>query len=97
MKKIQVITMINFIINGIFWILALLCLLFNILGLWKLWNITCFGSLFYIFITIPSLIIAIIMIIKDSSKLYLNSNIVIAIITVFFAILTFSVFSNWFR
>lgn len=97
MEKIKVITMINFIINGIFWILALLFLLFNILGLWKLWNITGYGLLFYIFITMPSLIIAIIMSIKDSSKLYLNSNIVIAIITMVFAILTFLVFSNWFR
>lgn len=97
MKKIKVTTMINFIINGIFWILSLLCLLFNILGLWKLWNIAGYGSLFYLFITILSLIIAIIMSIKDSSKLYLTSNIVIAIITLVFAVLTFFVFCNWFR
>ena len=95
-KKIQLITIINYIINGIFWILAILFLLFNIFGFWTLWNIIGYCSQFYIFITIPTIIIAIIMSIKDYNKKYLILNIVAAIVTFIFAVFTFFVSPNWF-
>ena len=96
MNKKQVITIINYIINGIFWILAITFLLFDILGVWKLWNIVGYGSLLYLFITIPSLVIAIIISIKDYNKKYLILNIVASIVTIIFVIINFFVSSNWF-
>ena len=47
-KKTKTFTVINYILSGILWLLGILTLLFNILGLCAPWHLAGFGFVFYI-------------------------------------------------
>lgn len=46
-KKTKGVTIFNFVVSGILWLLGILTLLFNLLGLWAAWHLAGFGFVFY--------------------------------------------------
>lgn len=46
----NVMTVVSYVLGGIAWLLGLLCVTFNICGLWSLWHIAGFAFIFYCFI-----------------------------------------------
>ena len=42
------ITIVSYILSGILWLLGMLTLLFNVLGLWAAWHLAGLGFIFYI-------------------------------------------------
>ena len=97
MKKAAIaLTIISCILSGMLWLLGILTLLFNILGLWGPWHLAGFGFIFFIPVPIVPAILSIIFscIQKDRKLMILNS--VSAAASVVFIFLTVFVSSTWF-
>ena len=96
----RVTTGINLFINLIGWLLAFLTLLFNILGLWQLWNLAGFTWLFYQAIALFTLFFGIMFsFFTDTWKRripHLILNIIFLIISIIVAIFTVFVSCTWF-
>ena len=94
------VTIVNYILSGISWLLAILCLLFNILGLWEPWHLAGFGFIYYVPVSLISQIIAIIISCKAidrwSTPKYIILNILSAVITVGSIVLFWFVSARWF-
>ncbi len=56
----KIFTIIEYAISGILWLLGILTLLFNILGLWGPWHLAGFAFLFFIPVPVIPLILSII-------------------------------------
>lgn len=89
-------TIVNYIFSGILWILGILTLLFNILGLWAAWHLVGFGFVFYIIFTIPPMLIAIIVSCIEKDKKMLLLNFIALVCSFILAIFTIFISSTWF-
>ena len=95
MTKAKVFTIINYVLSAIGWLLGILTLLFNILGLWDPWHLAGFGFMFYIPVPIISQFLAIFFC-NISEKKLLMLNLIPFIISISFALLTVLVSTRWF-
>lgn len=95
MKKAKVFTIVNYVLSAIGWLLGILTLLFNILGLWTPWHLAGFGFMFYIPVPIISQFLAIFFCNTLEKKL-LTMNIISFVVSVSFVLLTVFVSQRWF-
>ena len=86
----------RFIMSSILWLLGILTLLFNVLGLWAPWHLAGFGFVLYTPIPSVTQIIAIVFSCIEKNKKRIVINIVSLAISIAFVLLTFLVSSNWF-
>ena len=95
-KTAKVYTVINYILSAILWLLGILTLLFNLLGLWTAWHLV--GFLFIFYIPIPAMlqILAIVFSCSEKGKKRLLWNLVSSIISIISVLLTVFVSSTWF-
>ena len=91
-----VLTIINYILSGILWLLGILTFLFNVLGLWVPWHLAGFGFIFYIPIPIIPLLLAIVFscIAKNIKMMILNFASLA--LSVGFVVFTVFVSAGWF-
>lgn len=95
MVKAKTITVINYVLSGILWLLGLLTLLFNVLGLWVPWHLAGFGFMFYIHIPAISQVLALFAC-YGAEKKFLRLNLFSLGISVGFVLLTLFVSTSWF-
>ncbi len=95
MTKAKAFTTINYVLSAIGWLLGMLTLLFNILGLWTPWHLAGFGFIFYIPVPLISQFFAIYFC-NTAEKKLLTMNLVSFVISVSFVLLTVFVFTRWF-
>jgi len=95
MTKAKVFTVTNYVLSAILWLLGILTLLFNILGLWIPWHLAGFGFMFYIPVPTISQFLAIIFC-NTSEKKFLTINFISFAISVSFVLLTVLVSTRWF-
>ncbi len=95
MMKAKTITVINYVLSGILWLLGLLTLLFNILGLWVQWHLAGFGFIYYIPVPAGAQLFAIITC-DGTAKKFLKLNLFSLGISVGFVLLTLFVSTSWF-
>lgn len=95
MRKAKVFTVINFVLSGILWLLGILTLLFNILGLWAPWHLAGFAFIFYIPIPAISQFLAIFFCNTTEKKLF-TMNLISFGISIAFVLLTVLVSAEWF-
>lgn len=98
MKVTKVFSVIHYIHAVILWILAMLTLLFNLLGKWVPWNLAGFGTCFFAFPTAVSALPAIVLsaIFSRSSKKHLILNCIALLISIAMFVLLLTVFQRWF-
>ena len=95
-KKSKLITLINFILSFILWLLGIFTLVFNILGLWIPWHLAGFAFIFYAPIPLVTAIISLILCYKSfNNKLFLK-NLTSLLITIIFILFTMFVSAEWF-
>ena len=92
----KVYTVINYIFSSILWLLGVLTLLFNILGLWAHWNLAGFGFVFYIPFPAITQILAIVFSCIEKNKKMMIMNFISLAISIAFVLLTFLASSKWF-
>ena len=95
-KTTKVFTIINYIASSVLWLLGVLTLLFNVLGLWAAWHLAGFGFIFYMFVPAISQILAIVFSCVERHKKAMILNFVSLAISIAFVFLTVFVTSNWF-
>lgn len=95
MTKAKVFTIMNYVLSAIGWLLGILTLLFNILGLWTPWQLAGFGFMFYIPIPAISQFLAIYFC-STSEKKLLTMNLISFGISAAFVLLTVLVSTKWF-
>lgn len=95
-KTATVFTVINCILSSILWLLGILTLLFNILGLWAPWHLAGFGFVFYIPIPIISQVLAIVFSCVENNIKTIIVNFVSLVISIAYVFLTIFVSSTWF-
>ena len=96
MKKVKVFTIINYVLSGILWLLGVLTLLFNILGLWVPWHLAGFGFIFYIPVPAVSQFLSVIFSCSVKENKYLIMNLISFAISIGFVLLTVFVSAGWF-
>ena len=96
MNKAKVFTIINFILSAVLWLLGIITLLFNILGLWTPWHLAGFAFIFCIPIAAISqfLSFAFSCIASDNKLVTINS--ITVFISLGFILFTIFVSTNWF-
>ena len=96
MKNAKVFTIINFVLSGFLWLLGILTLLFNILGLWTPWHLAGFAFIFYIPIAAISQLLSFVFscIARENKLVTINS--ITFFISLGFLLFTILVYSNWF-
>lgn len=92
----KVLTIINYILSSFLWLLGVLTVLFNVLGLWAPWHLAGFGFVFYIPILIIPLVLAIVFSCIEKNTKMMILNFVSLIISIGFVMLTVFVSSRWF-
>lgn len=90
------ITIINYILSGILWLLGILTLMFNVLGLWAPWHLAGFGFIFYIPVPIIPAIISIVSSCSSKEIKYIIMNFVSVAVSIGFILLTVFVSAGWF-
>ena len=95
MTKAKVFTIVNYGLSAVLWLLGMLTLLFNVLGLWVPWHLAGFGFLFYIPVPAFSHFLAFHFCLSAEKK-YLSMNLISLGISVVFVLLTIFVFGRWF-
>ncbi len=92
----KIMTIISYIFSGILWLLGILTLVFNILGLWAPWHLAGFGFIFYIPVPIIPAILSIVFscVSKEIKLIIMNS--ISAVVSIGFILLTVFVSSGWF-
>jgi len=95
-KTMKVFTITNYILSSILWLLGILTLLFNVLGLWAPWHLAGFGFIFYIPVPAISQILAIVFSCVEKHKKTIIMNFVSLIVSISFVLLTVFVSSTWF-
>ena len=96
MKKAKVFTAINFVLSGIFWLLGILTLLFNILGSWTYWHLAGFAFAFYVPIAAISQLLSFSLSCAAKDNKLVTVNLITFFASVGFALLTVFVSSGWF-
>ncbi len=95
-KTTKVITVINYIVSSILWLLGVLTLLFNILGLWEAWHLAGFGFILFLPYPIIAELISIVLSLAENERKLGILNIVSLGISIAFALFTVFVSSTWF-
>ena len=95
-KTLNRCTVVNYVMSGVLWLLGILTLLFNILGLWAPWHLAGFAFVFYIPIIVILQIIAIIFSCVAKNKKIIIMNFASLVISIAFALFTFFVSAKWF-
>ena len=95
MKKAKVFTVVNYVLSAILWLLGVLTLAFNLLGLWTPWQLAGFGFMFCIPIVVISQGIAIICC-GSAEKKYLRGNLIAFGVSAGFVLLTLLISTKWF-
>ena len=101
MKKAVVITTwINYILSILLWILGILVLLFNILGMWTEWHLAGFGYYFFFIHPMIASGLAILFATMNKEaavrKKYILHNSIVLGISAVMTVLSLFVFSKWF-
>ena len=96
MKKAKVFTAINFVASGIFWLLGILTLLFNILGSWTYWHLAGFAFVFYVPVAAFSQMLSFSLSCAAKDNKLVTVNLITFFVSVGFALLTVFVSSGWF-
>ena len=91
-----VFTVINYVLSSVLWLLGILTLLFNIVGLWAPWHLAGFGFVFYIPVPIIPQIIAIVFSCVEKDKKTIIMNFVSLAVSIAFVLFTIFVSSTWF-
>lgn len=92
----RVSTKINYILSSILWLLGILTLLFNALGLWVPWHLAGFGFIFYAPVPgISPVLGTVFSCIAKNVKLIIL-NVASLVISIGFALLTVLVSAKWF-
>ncbi len=95
-KSAKVCTVINLVLSGILWLLGLLTLLFNLLGLWAPWHLAGFAFVFYIPVPIlPAILSLVACWLAEKWKLLIFNAASVAV-SVGFCLLTIFVSAGWF-
>ena len=95
MRKATLFTIINLILSGILWLLGILTLLFNILGLWTFWQLCGFGFLFFIPVPAISELLALFYCNREEKKL-LTVNLIAFAVSLGLVLLTVGISTSWF-
>ena len=96
-KTAKATTTVSYILSGILWLLGILTLLFNVLGLWAAWHLAGFGFIFYIPVPIiPAILSIVFSCISKETKLIVMNCISVAV-SIGFILLTIFLSSTWFR
>ena len=89
-------TIINYILSSILWLLGVLTLLFNIVGLWAPWHLAGFGFVFYIPVPTISQVLAIVFSCVEKHKKTMIMNFVSLAVSISLVVFTVFVSSTWF-
>ena len=101
MKTIEKLTIFNYIVSALAWLLGLLNGLFNLLGLWVAWHLTGFA---YLAVSVIALLICagVLMLSTEEKEKWLRKicvlrNGIALAISIAMQLLVFFVFAGWFR
>ena len=89
-------TVINYILSSILWLLGVLTLLFNIVGLWAPWHLAGFGFIFYVPVPTISQVLAIVFSCVEKHKKTMIMNFVSLAVSISLVVFTVFVSSTWF-
>jgi len=89
-------TIISYIFSGILWLLGILTLVFNVLGLWAPWHLVGFVFVFYLPIPAIPQILAIVFSCVEKNKKTIIMNFASLALSIVFALFTVLVSSTWF-
>ena len=92
----KIITIVSYILSGILWLLGILTLLFNVLGLWAAWHLAGFGFIFYIPVPIIPAILSIVFSCISKEKKFIVMNCISLSVSIGLIPLTIFVSSTWF-
>ena len=95
-KTAKKITNVSFILSVILWLLGILTLLSNVLGLWTVWHLAGFGFIFYIPVPIIPAILSIVFSCISKEKKFIVMNCISIAVSIGFILLTIFVSSTWF-
>ena len=89
-------TVINYILSSILWLLGVLTILFNIVGLWAPWHLAGFGFIFYVPVPTISQVLAIVFFCVEKHKKTMIMNFVSLAVSISLVVFTVFVSSTWF-
>ena len=95
-SKAKTFTNLNYIFAGGMWLLGILTLLFNILGLWAPWHLAGFGWLFSIPVVAVFQLFAILFSLDEKNKKLFLINLLSLVISIAVALFTYHVSTTWF-
>ena len=93
-RKSKLFTILNLVFSSILWLLGILTLLFNILGLWVPWHLAGFG--FFLFFPVPLIFSILSLLFSYKEKKLLLNNLIFIGVSVFFVLFTYFVSASWF-
>lgn len=95
MKKSKLIAVINLVLSALLWLLGILTLLFNILGLWTPWHLAGFAFMFYL--PVPAVSQGLSLIFSDPAEKKLKTvNLICFAVSAGFVLLTVLISTSWF-
>lgn len=94
-NKVKIFTVINYVALSILLLLAILTLLFNVLGLWAPWHLAGFGFIFFVPVSILIQIFALAYSNASNEKKYKIANFISLAISIGLVLLTVYVSSTW--
>ena len=92
----KVCTVVNYILSSILWLLGILTLLFNLLGLWAPWHLVGFGFIFYAPVPLIPLILSIVFSCVSKEIKLIVMNGVSLLISIGCILFTVFVSTGWF-
>ena len=86
----------NYIFSGILWILAILTLLFNALGLWEPWQLVGYMFVFYTPISVVISVRSVVFSYRSKQTKSITLNLISLVISLIFVLFTVFVSTTWF-
>jgi len=95
MKKATLFTIVNYVLSAVLWLLGILTLLFNLLGLWMPWLYAGWAFVLYIPVPAVSQFLGVYFCSTEEKKL-LTMNLISFGVSASFVLLTVFISSKWF-
>lgn len=95
-SKAKTMTILNYTLSSVLWLLGILTLLFNILGLWEAWHLVGFGFYFYHPAVVCLQVRALVFSHNEKNKNLMVANYVALAISSASILFTFTIAATWF-
>ena len=95
-SKAKTMTILNYTLSSVLWLLGILTLVFNILGLWGAWHLAAYGFYLYHPVAVCLQVLALVFSHNEKNKNLMVANYVALAISSASILFTFTIAATWF-